>query len=52
MAERKSALGWFRSAIAPSYFVLSDEAAKDLDILAVPLVVSFEVPSISHYIPR
>ncbi|KAF9110350.1 Eukaryotic initiation factor 4A-III [Mortierella sp. AM989] len=52
IATRKSAISRFRAASAPVYFILTDEAAKDLDILAVPLVVSFEIPSISTYIPR
>ncbi|KAF9354293.1 hypothetical protein BGX26_007897 [Mortierella sp. AD094] len=52
MATRKAALGRFRATSPPVYLVLTDEAAKELDILAVPLVVSFEIPSISNYIPR
>ncbi|KAG0046004.1 Eukaryotic initiation factor 4A-III [Gryganskiella cystojenkinii] len=52
MAGKKSALAWFKSANPSAFFVLSDEAAKDLEIVHVPLVISFEVPSISYYIPR
>ncbi|KAF9288203.1 Eukaryotic initiation factor 4A-I [Mortierella alpina] len=49
---RRAALGRFRASAPPAVFVLTDEVAKDIDILSVPLVISFEIPSISHYIPR
>ncbi|KAG0215430.1 Eukaryotic initiation factor 4A-III [Mortierella sp. GBA30] len=52
ITTRKAALGRFRSSAPQAVFVLTDDVAKDIDILSVPLVVSFEVPSISHYIPR
>ncbi|KAF9935702.1 Eukaryotic initiation factor 4A-I [Mortierella alpina] len=52
MTTRRAALGRFRTSAPPAVFVLTDEVAKDLDILSVPLVISFEIPSISHYIPR
>ncbi|KAF9990679.1 Eukaryotic initiation factor 4A-I [Mortierella antarctica] len=52
MTTRRAALGRFRTSAPPAVFVLTDELAKDLDILSVPLVISFEIPSISHYIPR
>ncbi|KAG0364955.1 Eukaryotic initiation factor 4A-III [Gamsiella multidivaricata] len=52
MTTRKAAIGRFRVSAPPLYLILTDEAAKDLEILAVPLVVSFEVPSIGNYIPR
>lgn len=52
MPTKKTALAKFRSSAPPAYFVMSDLAAKDMDILAVPLVVSFEIASVSNYIPR
>ncbi|KAG0082529.1 Eukaryotic initiation factor 4A-III [Podila epicladia] len=52
ISTKKSALAKFRSSAPPAYFVMSDLAAKDMDILAVPLVVSFEIASVSNYIPR
>ncbi|KAF9955625.1 translation initiation factor eIF4A [Mortierella alpina] len=52
MTTRRAALGRFRSSAPPAVLVLTDEVAKDLDILSVPLVISFEIPSISRYIPR
>ncbi|KAG0321083.1 Eukaryotic initiation factor 4A-III, partial [Podila horticola] len=52
MSTKRTALAKFRSSAPPAYFVMSDLAAKDLDILAVPLVVSFEIASVSNYIPR
>lgn len=52
ITARKAALGRFRGSTTPVNLVLTDEAAKDLDIVAVPLVVSFEIPSVGNYIPR
>ncbi|KAF9987215.1 translation initiation factor eIF4A [Modicella reniformis] len=52
MTTRKAAVGRFRGSATPANLVLTDEAAKDLDIVAVPLVVSFEIPSVNNYIPR
>lgn len=52
MPTKRAALAKFRASAAPAYFVMSDSAAKDMDILAVPLVVSFEIASVSNYIPR
>ncbi|KAF9207297.1 Eukaryotic initiation factor 4A-III [Haplosporangium sp. Z 27] len=52
MASRKAALARFKSSATPVYLILTDEAAKDLEISSVPLVVSFEMPSIANYIPR
>ncbi|KAF9433075.1 translation initiation factor eIF4A [Entomortierella beljakovae] len=52
VATRKAAIGRFRTSASPVYLILTDESAKELDILAVPLVISFEMPSISSYIPR
>jgi superfamily II DNA/RNA helicase len=52
LATRKAAVGRFRGSISPTSLVLTDEAAKELDIVAVPLVISFEIPSVSNYIPR
>ncbi|KAF9129610.1 Eukaryotic initiation factor 4A-I [Mortierella sp. GBA39] len=51
---RKAALGRFRSSPPQAIFVLTDEVARALepDILAVPLVVSYEMPSIGNYVPR
>ncbi|KAF9096362.1 translation initiation factor eIF4A [Mortierella sp. AD031] len=51
---RKGALGRFRASPPQAIFVLTDEVARGLepDILAVPLVVSFEMPSIGNYVPR
>ncbi|KAK5796935.1 hypothetical protein F5H01DRAFT_418812 [Linnemannia elongata] len=53
-ASRKAALGRFRSSPPQAIFVLTDEVARALepDILAVPLVVSYEMPSIGNYVPR
>ncbi|KAF8931758.1 Eukaryotic initiation factor 4A-III [Haplosporangium bisporale] len=52
MSTKRTALAKFRASAAPAYFVMSDSAAKEMDILAVPLVVSFEIASVSGYIPR
>ncbi|KAI8351023.1 P-loop containing nucleoside triphosphate hydrolase protein [Mortierella sp. GBAus27b] len=52
LATRKAAVGRFRGSTSPTSLVLTDEAAKELDIVAVPLVISFEIPSVSNYIPR
>ncbi|KAG0033645.1 Eukaryotic initiation factor 4A-III [Podila clonocystis] len=52
MPTKRTVLAKFRSSAPPAYFVMSDLAAKDMDILAVPLVVSFEIASVSNYIPR
>ncbi|KAG0014843.1 hypothetical protein BGZ80_010193 [Entomortierella chlamydospora] len=52
IATRKAALGRFKATPSPVYLVLTDEATKDLDIFAVSLVVSFEIPNINNYIPR
>lgn len=54
MTSRKAALGRFRSSPPQAIFVLTDEVARALepDILAVPLVVSYEMPSIGNYVPR
>ncbi|KAF9900524.1 Eukaryotic initiation factor 4A-I [Linnemannia zychae] len=54
MPSRKAALGRFRASTPQSIFVLTDEVARTLepDILAVPLVVSYEMPSIGNYVPR
>ncbi|KAF9155714.1 Eukaryotic initiation factor 4A-I [Linnemannia schmuckeri] len=54
LSTRKAAVGRFRSSPPQSIFVLTDEVARALepDILAVPLVVSYEMPSIGNYVPR
>jgi hypothetical protein len=54
MPTRKAALGRFRASTPQSIFVMTDEVARSLepDILAVPLVVSYEMPSIGNYVPR
>ncbi|KAK3817700.1 MAG: P-loop containing nucleoside triphosphate hydrolase protein [Benniella sp.] len=52
IATRKAAVARFRGSPTPVHLILTDEAAKDMDIVAVPLVVSFEIPSVSNYIPR
>ncbi|KAI8600997.1 hypothetical protein EDD21DRAFT_375662 [Dissophora ornata] len=52
IASKKAAMGRFRGSAPPVYLILTDEVSKDLDILVVPLVVSFEIPSIGNYIPR
>ncbi|KAG0263856.1 Eukaryotic initiation factor 4A-I [Linnemannia exigua] len=54
MPTKKAALGRFRASPPQSIFVLTDEVARALepDILAVPLVVSYEMPSIGNYVPR
>ncbi|KAG0344394.1 translation initiation factor eIF4A [Podila humilis] len=52
MPNKKTVLAKFRSSAPPTYFIMSDIAAKELDILAVPLVVSFEIASVTNYIPR
>ncbi|KAF9182523.1 translation initiation factor eIF4A [Haplosporangium sp. Z 767] len=52
MATRRAALGRFRSTVPQAIFVLTDEVARDLDILPVPLVVSFDISTISNYVPR
>ncbi|KAG0285177.1 Eukaryotic initiation factor 4A-I [Linnemannia gamsii] len=54
MPTRKAALGRFRASPPQAIFVLTDEVARALepDILAVPLVVSYEMPSIGNYVPR
>ncbi|KAG0260233.1 Eukaryotic initiation factor 4A-I [Mortierella polycephala] len=52
MATKRAALARFRSTAPQAIFVLTDEVARDLDILSVPLVVSFDIPTISNYIPR
>ncbi|KAG0234998.1 translation initiation factor eIF4A [Actinomortierella wolfii] len=49
---RKNALGVFRQTAPPAYLVTTDALVKDLEILGVPLVVSYEVPAIPNYISR
>ncbi|KAF9158232.1 translation initiation factor eIF4A [Actinomortierella ambigua] len=49
---KKNALGVFRQKAPPTYLVTTDALVKDLEILGVPLVVSYEVPAISNYISR
>ncbi|KAF9977508.1 Eukaryotic initiation factor 4A-III [Actinomortierella ambigua] len=49
---KKNALGVFRQTAPPTYLVTTDALVKDLEILGVPLVVSYEVPAISNYISR
>ncbi|KAF9932243.1 translation initiation factor eIF4A [Linnemannia zychae] len=54
IAAKKTAFGRFRAASPQAVFVLTDEVARTLepDILGVPLVVSYEMPSIGNYVPR
>ncbi|KAG0326459.1 Eukaryotic initiation factor 4A-III [Dissophora globulifera] len=52
LTTRKAAVGRCRGSATPVYLVLTDDAAKDVEILSVPLVVSFEMPSVGNYIPR
>ncbi|KAF9914670.1 Eukaryotic initiation factor 4A-III, partial [Lobosporangium transversale] len=52
MTARKAAISRFRGSAPPCYLIMSDESSKDLETVGVPLVVSFEMPSVGNYIPR
>ncbi|KAI1315455.1 Eukaryotic initiation factor 4A-III [Mortierella claussenii] len=52
LSVRKAAINRFRGSAPPVYLITTDDATKELDILTVPLVVSFEIPSVGNYIPR
>ncbi|KAF9581284.1 translation initiation factor eIF4A [Lunasporangiospora selenospora] len=52
IGTRTLALGKFRMSPPNSYLVMTDEVSWDMEAYGVPLVVSFEIPTVQNYIPR